>query len=321
MNAVHPPSQRKPGFTLIELLVVIAIIAILIGLLLPAVQKVREAAARTQCQNQLKQIALACHNFEGVYKALPPSRELLSYPGEVSELLGPGFGEPDSDEDIGASWAVLILPYIEQNNLYKLWNLTYYPNGNSGFGLGWGVPYPNQSPAATQGIVNLYFCPSRRSPNGTPSLSNDSPPGALGDYAACIGTTGSDWASNGIPPNGAFQLGTTAMGVTLNQITDGTSNTLLVGEKQVAPGQEGQANNDCSIYNGQNILCSARGAGLAFPLAVSIQDPSWKYGSWHTGVVQFAFCDGSVHPIPNSTNTTVLEFLANRNDGQTIPPY
>src|ERR1700732_5314931 len=123
MASVTDVRRRRLGFTLIELLVVIAIIAILIGLLLPAVQKVREAAARASCGNNLKQLGLACMSHQDTLGYLPPSRDLLSYPAELPELLAANNEEPDGDEDLGGTWAVYLLPYIEQQNAYNLWNL------------------------------------------------------------------------------------------------------------------------------------------------------------------------------------------------------
>jgi prepilin-type N-terminal cleavage/methylation domain-containing protein len=124
---------HERGFTLIELLVVIAIIAILIGLLLPAVQRVREAANRAKCLNNLKQIALACHTYENALGSFPPSR-----------LAGES-----------QSWAWIILPQLEQDNLYRKWN----PNAPL-------YDIPNATTLALQTPVPLYFCPSRRSASG-----------------------------------------------------------------------------------------------------------------------------------------------------------
>src|SRR5262245_51606902 len=125
MSASFP--HRRGGFTLIELLVVIAIIATLIALLLPAVQKVREAANRMQCANNLKQIGLAVHSYHDVNKRLPASR---------LQTVG--------------SWLVWVLPYMEQDNLFKQWNTNVY--------------YFAQSQAARQTTVPSFFCPSRRRP-------------------------------------------------------------------------------------------------------------------------------------------------------------
>src|SRR5438128_6735390 len=166
---VPGPRTRRSAFTLIELLVVIAIIAILIALLVPAVQKVREAAARTQCGNNLKQLALAVHNYHDVSKRLPPTR---------------------LNRDGCASWCVLILPFIEQAPLYNQWNMQE----------GSYRSYYLQPAAVRQAQVALFFCPGRRSPGGLSvndptgdvperGLPSATPfPGALGDYGCCIGS-------------------------------------------------------------------------------------------------------------------------------------
>src|SRR5262249_7567375 len=154
---------------------------VLIGLLLPAVQKVREAAARTQCANNLKQIGLAVHGYHDVRKALPPSR---------MENYG------------GVTWAVFILPFLEQDPFYRQWNINrwYYDQGPSGNTI-------------RQTQLAIYYCPSRRSPGGV-SKNNDVPeipfpgapagvnvPGALGDYASCNGDTDADFI---VSPNGVL---------------------------------------------------------------------------------------------------------------------
>jgi prepilin-type N-terminal cleavage/methylation domain-containing protein len=165
--------RHRSGFTLIELLVVIAVIGILIGLLMPAVQKAREAANRISCANNLKQIGLAMHHYHLDFNKLPPRAKSI----------------PPADQNFGAgaTWVVLILPYLEQDNLYHQWDMK--------------ARYYNQNDQARLTPVRIYFCPTRRSVSSSPtaSLSGDQAqgsagalgpnvPGALGDYAGNIGT-------------------------------------------------------------------------------------------------------------------------------------
>jgi prepilin-type N-terminal cleavage/methylation domain-containing protein len=329
-------SRHRRGFTLIELLVVIAIIAILIALLVPAVQKVRESAARIQCTNNLKQMGIACHAYHDANKFFPPSRDLLSYPGELPELQTANAEEPDDDEAACVNWAILLLPYLDNQNLYNLWNQTYNPLGGlntksgAGGGNGYGYGYVDQPAAAQQGIEPVYYCPSRRQPGSGPifslatagyaSSASGSYPGALGDYAGCVGTTGYDTfdPNTYIPCNGFFRLGVQGIGIKLALVIDGLSNTIIIGDKQVTQGKFGYAPLDCSIWDSDNLDCFCRGAGLNLPLATSIKDTAAKFGSYHPGAVLFLFGDGSVQPIAVTVSPQILDYLANVADGNVV---
>jgi prepilin-type N-terminal cleavage/methylation domain-containing protein len=304
-------TRQRSAFTLIELLVVIAIIAILIALLVPAVQKVREAAARTQCGNNLKQIGLAFHSYRDANKFLPPSRIW----------------------DHWATWAGLILPHIDQGPLAAEWNyqLPYYLQPNL---------------VAVQTTVPVYFCPTRREAsaaglsisgdvpdNGNPSSSHY--PGALGDYAGCAGDFNYSGWYDGTNANGVVYTGmvlaqsgkyiTNWRGrLTLVGITDGTSNTMMVGEKQVPPADFGIGVGDGSIFNGDHEWNFARVASATYPLGRGPSDNSnWqtRFGGPHSGVCLFVFADGTVHPVSINTTGAVLSLLIVRDDGQTTPSF
>ncbi len=216
-------TRPRSGFTLIELLVVIAIIAILIGLLLPAVQKVREAAARMQCSNNLKQIGLAAHNFESTFGYLPPQRHTKFF--NVAPV-----GLRSSD----ASIAALILPFIEQANKYNQFMFDYNVNSDSPIHPSIPPLTGANGPARSQD-VKIYLCPSDPSQKGYPAFPTPGDSGRL-SYKGCLGTT-TDVNDNGTQGAGIFATGpfltssTTVMkGVPLVQILDGTSNTAMFSE-------------------------------------------------------------------------------------------
>jgi hypothetical protein len=145
----------------------------------------------------------------------------------------------------------------------------------------------------------------------------------VGDYAASIGTTGYDYTVNlpNSPPlrnNGVFQAVT---GIRLVEIRDGLSQTLLIGEKHVPMGRDGEPPWDCGLYDGHNMGCSARSGGPDFPIAASVDDQNWKFGSRHPLVCQFVYCDGSVRALQKSIDPMTLGLLAQRDDGQPIPAY
>jgi prepilin-type N-terminal cleavage/methylation domain-containing protein/prepilin-type processing-associated H-X9-DG protein len=297
--------RGAPGFTLIELLVVIAIIAVLIGLLVPAVQQVRGAAARGDCQNNLKQLALGMQNFHDVYKTLPYCRT--------------GGHEQDN------TWAVILLPFIEQGPLSTSWFTTpiagldgppivsNYPRISIN-DLRFNKTIRTQS-APLNNTVPLYFCPARRAPQvcSTPSGSNLT--GACSDYAVIGGDNNLN--------TGAFHINDLyGTGVRLLEISDGTSSTLLIGEKHLREVDLGDGTVDGCIYSATPSGMSFRQAGAAHPLALGPNDAqNGQFGSWHTGVVNFAFCDGHVAGLFTSIPGTTLGFLATRAGKEPIPNY
>src|SRR5438874_2192617 len=206
-------ARRSPGFTLIELLVVIAIIAVLIGLLLPAVQKVREAANRIKCVNNLKQLGLALHNYHGTYDCFPPG--MVTPGADIPDAVSTGF--------------TFLLPHLEQDNTYRLYH----------FDQPW---YQLENYDAVAVEVKVFYCPSNRAmgsinlgPIAAQWGTSLPPVAASCDYAFCRGANGAvhqDWER--IPPTvrGVFNIrpSENLRSLRITDIQDGTSNTFAMGE-------------------------------------------------------------------------------------------
>jgi prepilin-type N-terminal cleavage/methylation domain-containing protein/prepilin-type processing-associated H-X9-DG protein len=322
------------AFTLIELLVVIAIIAVLIGLLLPAVQKVREAAAAAKCKSHLQQLGLATIQFHDTYNAFPPAR--------ISQR--PGSPEPISDQWGGEqpSWLVYILPYIEQQAAAKNWDVT--------------LPYSAHADSTRRTKVPVLFCPSRRSASSGSSLAGNTPGqlvtmpcgctftslptpgGTTGDYAGNHGDMSSGaggistdfyFGGNGngvlITSRGGWQNGPSGWldKVSMRTILDGTSQTVLFGEAHKPRGKLGISPEDGSIYDGSKFYFSAKVVGPGVPLASGPDDDVvgmglFAFGSWHPGYCPFVFADGHVANVKTSVSTSTLRQLCNRADGEII---
>jgi prepilin-type N-terminal cleavage/methylation domain-containing protein len=322
---------RSRAFTLIELLVVIAIIAILIGLLLPAVQKVREAAARMSCSNNLKQLGLALHNYHDVNGKLPPAY-----------YLGRGINW-DDENNIGPSWSIMILPYIEQDNVYKQVsaNIANYqalcpPNTTGGSNdQGW---------RAIRNIsLKSYKCPSEDSDQILGARTGGS--WARGNYAANAGPCGLNDSANGASPTYGYGGGKPGGGVmcinwgsTIQGIKDGSSNTVMVNHMRVGPdagdmrgtwafGLNGCvtancANGDC-YYPNDTGCCSDDVLGCVDRPDMAMGCWSGGYGqtqarSAHSGQVLACMGDGSVRGIRDGITAQTWFYMISRNDGQTI---
>ncbi len=317
-------SSRR-GFTLIELLVVIAIIGILIGLLLPAVQKVRAAAARLSCQNNLKQLALAAHNHHDAFKKLPPG--LLLSPARTTSLF------------------VELLPFVEQDNLYRQWDFLN-PSAN----------YLGGNAARAANVLPLYVCPSA-------SLDRNPIDMGGGRTAALTSYAGNGGSRTLLPAkatnDGVFHRVQNGFGqIRLTDIQDGTSNTLLFGERSQADGNwnsflpapfQPAPNPDFFAIGTYGIWAPSTAIGirevtLAGMNAINYghpfgwQPPPWPeqpppvswdqflpfyearlsaYGSAHSGGANFAFCDGTVRYLTESLPVSSLRALSTRHGGET----
>jgi prepilin-type N-terminal cleavage/methylation domain-containing protein/prepilin-type processing-associated H-X9-DG protein len=338
----------RPGFTLIELLVVIAIIAVLIGLLLPAVQKIREAANRMKCSNNLKQLGLALHNYHDANGRFPPGRK--------STGSSEGYSQPPYTSDPimqNMHGLVLLLPFIEQDNLYKQFNLTAAFGNFTSKSLNQPGPSPTSKFATPDAVASgnaalaadkipILLCPSD---NGDPTIAPSK------YYSPDLSTTGIratktnyDFISNSAGVGYFNYWSVASLGTRyvfgensttrITDITDGSSNTLLMGEQTL------------SLYNGVtsswaytgwvsvgidpvgawNTTYPAQGLNIwnynnnPSPNNTYGQRASWyNAASLHVGGVNFVFADGSVHFINQNIDVKSLTYLSRIADGQVIP--
>jgi len=322
-------SSRRSGFTLIELLGVIAIIAILIGLLLPAVQKVRDAASRIQCANNMKQMGLALHNYHDANNAFPPG---VNNTSESPTGTGANLGYRPY-----WSWMALMMPYWEQDNLYKqaeTWAqgtgqaYQYWPWG--GF---WLVPQTRANPALGTKVKTL-ICPADGRQNlllsGSQAGIHPSDNVAFTGYLGISGVRSE--SATAVNLHGILRLTSKTK---MTDITDGTSNTLLVGERPpssdlyygwwfAGAGWDGSGGGDVVMGAADTTYATALGcpaSSVGFqagrPNVLCDQAHFW---SFHSNGANFLMGDGSVRFLTYNANS-VLSSLSARSNGEVIPDF
>jgi prepilin-type N-terminal cleavage/methylation domain-containing protein/prepilin-type processing-associated H-X9-DG protein len=306
------PSKYRRGFTLIELLVVIAIIGTLIALLLPAVQKAREAANRIRCQNNLKQVGLALHLYHDDMGFLPSG---YLWNPRISGTNTECRNLPDDSTDTapGWGWAALLLPYLEQDNIRRQIDLNV------------PVEDPRYDPVRTA-VLSILVCPSDQATGVYTIISDLGSPlanAATNSYAACYGS-GTRITLEADRGNGLFFRNSR---VRFADITDGTSNTLAIGERASLFTRTPWAGAPCegtiSITPGAPTASTAVGDSPTQPLAQTgshtlndgSADPD-NFFTPHPVAGQFLFADGSVRGVPTHIDLAVFQALATRNGGE-----
>ncbi len=323
-------SPRRPaGFSLIELLVVIAVISLLVALLIPAVQQAREAARRTSCRNNLKQMGLAVHNYLDTHKVFPKGG------------YGGGLANPAQYNTANAracrmlSWGTALLPYLDQAPLYQQWNHSQ-----------WYLEPDNQPLAQT--LLPVYLCPSSPLPslraNGDnvaslPQYARTDYSGNYGErsirchpatncpnnYADIGDTSGQPRGTMMLQPNAAFK----SLSLRIQHIKDGTSQTILIGEAPNAihglwAGHKNVMDQSAPL-NGRLSLtsefasCVVPSSQAASVGRLGCDVGSQDFHSFHAGGAFFLYCDGSVRFLAESIDLKVFAALLSRQGGEVIP--
>jgi prepilin-type N-terminal cleavage/methylation domain-containing protein/prepilin-type processing-associated H-X9-DG protein len=342
------PRQFRWGFTLVELLVVIAIIGILIALLLPAVQAAREAARRTQCSNQTKQLCLALLNFEDTFKHIPPGGET----GDTRDYTGSGAAQYKEGcegsgnwnyQDEWGTWLMRILPFVEETQIWDQVNVflqdgmplplvRYRMDPNTG-----GVP-----------VVPQFRCPSDGFEPTTPYANYTGSNGPFCNNGGCghqVFPCARDWGTNIDHPNRRYG-GTPSplhgmmsrfacWQVKLKHVTDGTSNTILIGEKQARAeyhlwkigkatqgywmgvnGGNAHANSLVPINYPIDLNSPSCSVGKQFDSAN--ENTSMGFSSFHPGGANFGMVDGSVHFLPDTIDQDTFIWLSHKSDDMVL---
>jgi prepilin-type N-terminal cleavage/methylation domain-containing protein/prepilin-type processing-associated H-X9-DG protein len=321
---------RRIGFTLVELLVVIAIIGILMSLLVPAVQKVRAAAALTQCANNMKQIGIACHSYLAEKKMLPPSRVIYVTSGATMGTIAKAGGAATN----GHGWGVEILPYIEKSDLYRQFN--FYPAAQ------WGNWAASVNQPVVSSPVPTYACPAAP-PNritpvgiGTSGFSSTNTDIASANGGSAVqGDYFTPWSVQAVTGLGSTTAALDPYGnrVTPKNIIDGLSTTILFNECAGRPDNYimGAISPSTSASNpywwgpwasfNAYAVSGYNAGGTAAGTACSINcNNSAGVYSFHSAGANFTFCDGSVRFISSEIPVLTLMQLFARDDGSTASP-
>ncbi|WP_339612582.1 DUF1559 domain-containing protein [uncultured Rubinisphaera sp.] len=346
--------RRHSGFTLIELLVVIAIIAILVALLLPAVQQAREAARRSSCKNNLKQLGLALHNYHDTFNVFPPG---YINQFDTTPTDGTTYGTALTAARSSWGWGALILPFVEQSAMYdtlQVGDIRLKDALNAG----------TATLSAMQTPVSSFRCPSDSAPgvNASKTLlaaDGSAPQVATSNYVVsnssrrwhsqapdpncCAWNTGpglgamSQWGANGTGANGMFWRDSN---VRMSNISDGTSNTIMVGERAWDLNNASGTNFTCRaaviygtrISNEQSGIHYVLGSGTSF-INAQTNECNKGFSSRHQGGAQFVLADGSVRFISENVDAnnrhtggteavdSTFERLNSRDDGQVVGEF
>jgi len=305
---VRATRHARTAFTLIELLVVIAIIAILIGLLLPAVQKVREAANRTKCQNNLHQLGLGVHDYNSQYGNFPAAYRAPPLPPVASSQGFPGW-----------SWGAAILPQLEQMPLSDAARVLQLGSA-FGNGMNGGAPAPPVMPTAqTRVSLAVFRCPADTGPDLNPERLNH----AMSNYRAVAGSTTYPFFQDNLDMGGIMYHNSK---IRADQVYDGLSNTLIIGECEfdAAPRNNPTMPKRAALWAGMTGLRDG---------SVWISDVMWwvdeasatingpapqAFSSRHPGGAMMCFGDGSVRFFREGGNVTILKWLGGRDDGHLV---